>query len=582
MDYQELVNVYEALEGTTKRLAKTNIIANLLKKTPINDLEEITLLMQGIVFPKIQEENLGVAARMILKAITVATGLNALDVEKEWTKTGDLGIVANNLIAKKKQRTLMSEDLTVKKVFNNLRKLPKIEGQGSVEHKIQLIAELLTSAKPNEAKYIVRTVLEVMRVGVGEGSIRDAILWAFFPKEIDLFFDESENKVEYKNKEVYNKLVKSVQSGYDITNDFGIVAKLAKQGVEHLDKLKIQIGSPIKAMLALKVEDSKEGFARVGAPCDVEYKLDGFRLQCHRAGNQIKVFTRRLDDVTKQFPEVVEYLKKYVKADNYILDSEAVGFDPKTKQYLPFQKVSQRIKRKHNIEKIAKELPVEVNVFDVICYKGESLISTPFIERRKILDQIVESHPRKIVPVKHIITESSNEVEKMFKKALTSGYEGLMLKKLDAPYKPGARVGHMVKLKGERETLDLVIVQGIWGEGKRSNWITSFVLACKDSESFKTIGKVSTGLKEKEEEGLSFKEMTGLLKPLIQKQDAKVVTVTPKIILEVGYEEIQKSPTYESGFALRFPRVIRDRTDKSVSEINSLSNIKKLYEKQNK
>lgn len=584
MKYSELVKVYEELEKTTKRLAKTQIIAELLKKTPEEDLEEITLLMQGIVFPKHDEKKIGMASRMILKAISVATGIDAKDVEKEWTKTGDLGLVAEKLIASKKQRTLFSHDLTVKKVFENLRKLPDIEGEGAVERKIKLVAELLTSAKPGEAKYVVKTVLELMRFGVGEGSIRDAILWAYFPKEIGLEFDEKENKVEYKNKENHQSLLKAVQRSYDLTNDFGKVAKLAKEkGLKGISKVEMEIGKPIKVMLALKVEDAKEGFERVGKPCDAEYKLDGFRLQCHRNGDKIKIFTRRLENVTVQFPEVAEYLKKYVKSDGYILDCEAVGFDPKTKKYMPFQHISQRIKRKYHIEQMAKGLPVEVNVFDIICNKGESLISAQFIERRKLIEKIVENHPRKIVAVKNIITEKESEVNSFFKESIKEGNEGLMLKKLDAPYKPGARVGYMVKLKGERDTLDLVITKAIWGEGKRAEWITSYVLACRDGNELKTVGKVSTGLKEKEEEGLSFSEMTKLIKPLIKEEHEKIVILKPKLILEVGYEEIQKSPTYKSGFALRFPRVVRNRTmDKSVKDINTLEDIKRLYKKQKK
>ncbi len=637
MKYINLVEVYQKLDSTTKRLEKTYFISKLLKETPLEDLSKITLLLQGKIFPPWDERKIGVASRMVLKAINVSSGLSIKEIENEWKKTGDLGKTAENLIKKKKQATLFSSDLSVSKVFNNLRKLATLEGLGSVDQKIKLISELLTSAKPIEARYITRTVLEDLRVGVGAGSLRDAIAWAFFPKVVGIFFKcdkchsympniakclECNQAIENKfNKEVerfgekkvlklksidelekvdlkkynfifckdenlarecYNYLINAVQGAYDVSNDFSIVAEAVKSnGINGLRNISLEPGRPVKVMLALKVKDVKEGFERVGKPAEIEYKLDGFRLQIHKKGKDIKLFTRRLENVTKQFPEVVDYVKKNIKGDSFIIDSEAVGFSPKTKKYLPFQSISQRIKRKYDIKSIAKEFPVELNVFDVIYYNGKNMIKTPFAKRRKLIEKIVKPAERKIVYVRNLVTSDEKKVLEFYKESLDKGNEGIMFKTLDAIYKPGARVGHMVKFKPVMDTLDLVIVGAEWGEGKRSNWLSSFTLACMDeNNNFLEIGKVGTGIKEKSELGVSFSQLTEELKPLIISEKGKSVKVRPEIVVEVSYEEIQKSPTYSSGYALRFPRVINLRLERSAEECSTLKMVEEFYEGQ--
>jgi len=583
MKYIKLVEIYQKLEQTSKRLAKTYIISKFLKQVDEDNLKIVTLLLQGKIFPNWDENKLGVASRLVLKAINLSTGLTTKKIESDWKKTGDLGKTTENLVAKKSQATLFQSDLTVKKVFNNLRKLAELEGIGTVDKKIKLISELLTSSKPTEARYIVRSVLEELRVGVGEGSLRDAIVWAFFEDKIKLNYDEKENKIDIEDRENYNLYIDAVQRAYDLTNDFSVVAQAAKQGLQKLKNMDITIFKPLKVMLALKVADVEEGFKRCGEIVDAEYKLDGFRIQAHKKDNKIRIFTRRLDEVTDQFPDIVEYLKTNVKADSFILDSEAAGFDPKTKKYLPFQKISQRIKRKYNINEMSEKFPVELNIFDILYYNGKNLIKTPLKERRKLIEKIVKQEKRKIVTVPHIITDKAKEIESFYKESLKAGNEGIMIKNLDAPYKPGARVNYMVKLKPVMETLDLVIVGAEWGEGKRSKWLSSFTLACIDEDgNFLEIGKVGTGIKEKEEEGTTFAQLTEELKPLIIEEDGKEVKVKPKIVLEINYEEIQKSPTYSSGFALRFPRLVNLRTDRSPEECSQIDFIEELYYNQNK
>ena len=586
MEYSLLVEVYEQLNKTTKRLEKTHIISEFLRHVSADEMEQVVLLLEGNVFPNYDPREIGVASRLMLKALNIATGISIDTIENEWKKQGDLGLVAEIIIKGKKQNTLFSSSLTIKKVFENIRKLAELEGHGTVDRKTQLIAELLTSAKPMEAKYIVKTILREMRIGVGEGSLRDAIVWAFFGKEIGIIYEQQENDIQIKDREIYKNYVDAVQRAYDMTNEFALVAKVAKsKGLQELDNIKIKVGIPINVMLSLKCDTIDEAFETVGKPAAVEFKYDGFRIQGHKDENgKIKLFTRRLEDVTAQFPDVVEYISKNVKGKSFIIDSEAVGYDKKTGKYLPFQNISQRIKRKYDIKRMSEQFPIELNVFDVIYYEGKSMINESFEQRRKLLDKVLKQKPNKISLSSMIITSEKKEVEKFFKQAVNLGNEGLMFKSLKAPYKPGARVGHMIKFKHIMETLDLVIVGAEWGEGKRSNWLSSYVIACIDENgNFLEIGRASTGLKEKEEEGLSFMEMTKILKPLMFDDKGKEVKIKPKIIIEVGYEEIQKSPTYASGFALRFPRVIKLRTmDKRPEDASNLDYIKKLYEAQKK
>jgi DNA ligase-1 len=455
-----------------------------------------------------------------------------------------------------------------------------MEGLGTVDKKVKLIAELLTSASQEEAKYIIRTLIGELRVGLGEGTIRDAIVWAFFEKEIGFTYEKKENNFDVKDRENYNSIVATLQEGYDILNDFADVALIAKEsGLKGFESVKLEPGKPIKVMLAQKVKDVKEGFEKVGVKCAAEYKYDGFRIQIHKHNGKIILYTRRLENVTNQFPEVVSYIKEYIKGDSFILDSEAVGYEPKTGKYIAFQKVSQRIKRKYDIEKMAIQFPVEVNIFDVVSYEGKNYIQVPFFERRELLAKIVSPAAKKIRLAEQIVSDSEKDISLFYKRSLEAGNEGIMMKTIDAPYKPGSRVGYIVKLKPVMETLDLVIVGAEWGEGKRSEWLSSFIVACRDSETgeYLEIGRVGTGIKEKEEEGVSFMQLTEMLKPLVISEKGKIVMVRPEIVIEINYEEIQKSPTYESGYALRFPRLIKIREDRRPDEINSLEEVEKLY-----
>ncbi len=565
MKYEELCKIYERLEATSSRLDKTEILANFLHKLKKEKNKEIIYLLRGSVFPDYSQKEVGISAQLAIKAISKATGIPAEDVVEEWKKSGDLGKTAEKLVKKKKQITLFQKELTTEKVLENLRKAAELEGPGTIEKKISLLAELLSAAKPIEARYLIRTVLGELRVGTGEGIMRDAITWACFGRE--------------KAKEY----VASVEAAYDKANDFAAVFEAACHGVKKLEEIMLVPGKPVKVMLALKAKNIADAFEQVGKPAAFEFKYDGFRMMLNKSEDgKITIFTRRLEDVTKQFPEVVEYVKKYIKAKSFIIDSEAVGYSPRTKKYRPFQEISQRIKRKYDIEKLSKELPVEVNVFDIIYYNGKSLLNEPFRKRSELLRKIVKGKKLELKPAEQLITDSESKAESFFRKALKAGHEGLMAKNLDAPYKPGARVGYMLKIKPEEKEFDLVIVGAEYGTGKRGGWLSSFVIACRDEKTgnFLEVGKVGTGIKEKQEVGLSFDELTKMLKPLIVEEHGRDVRIKPKIVVTVVYQNIQKSPKYASGFALRFPRITRLRPDRSPSDIATLSEIREEWEKE--
>ncbi|MDP2926311.1 MAG: ATP-dependent DNA ligase [Nanoarchaeota archaeon] len=572
MQYSTLCEVYEELEKNPSRLKKTEILSNFLKKLKHEKNKEIIYLLQGKAFPDYSEKEFGISDKLCIKALEKASGISGKEIVNKWRKIGDLGKVSFEIMSKKEQNTLFSHKLTVDKVLDNLKKLPELTGIGTVDRKLGLISELLTSATAIEAKYIIRTLLSDLRIGAASGTIRDAIVSSCFGV---LKEDES-------NKEEIKQAKEAVESSYDKTNDYSMVFEKACLGIKYLHDTKLSPGKPIKVMLALKAESLADGFERAGKTAVFEFKYDGFRMLITKEDSgKTKIFTRRLDEVTRQFPEVVDYVKDNVKAKSFIIDSEAVGYDPKTKKYQPFQAISQRIKRKYDIDRMVKELPVEVIVFDIIYLDGESLINEPFEKRSKILRKIIKEKPFHIKVAEQLITDSVEKAKEFYEKAMKEGEEGLMIKNLNSIYKPGARVGYMLKYKPQINEFDLVITGAEYGTGKRGGILSSYTLSCYDEkkEKFVEVGKASTGLKEKEDEGLSFQEISDRLNPYIIEEKGREVKVKPKIVVTVIYQNIQVSPTYESGFALRFPRIDRLRLDKPLKDIATLDDIKRDYKK---
>ena len=559
MRYSVLADTYEELESTTKKLAKTEMISKLLKAAPAEDLHRVVMLLTGKVFPPWDDKEIGVASQLMAKAISISTGASEKEILDKFKKTGDLGSVALAFSEKKKQHTLFEEQLTVKKVFENLRKIAEQEGAGSQDKKLNLLAELLSSAKAKEAMYISRTVLEQLRVGVAEGLIRDAIAQAF-----DLNTEDVEN-------------------AWNFLPDYGEIAKIAKEkGTKGLQKIGLELGTPCNVLLAEKSPDLKtalESYDKVM----LQYKYDGMRTLIHKKGEKIWIFTRRLENVTNAFPELVEYAKKALKAREIIVDGETLGLNAKTGKPIPFQLLSTRIKRKYDIEKAMKDTPVQVNLFDILYLNGKTLFDKTQAERYELLQKEVHAIKDKFRIADTLITKDLKKAEAYYHESLDAGHEGLIVKNLDSFYIPGRSVaGGWLKVKPVLENLDVVIVGGVWGTGKRTGWVGSLILGIRepDTGDFKEIGMMGTGIKEKKTnpEDVTLEEVTKMLKPLIISEKNNTLKIKPKIVIEVSYEEIQKSPTYESGYALRFPRFIRLRPDKSADEADDLDRVKKIYE----
>tara|TARA_Y100000310_G_scaffold341480_1_gene440753 strand:- start:5692 stop:7413 length:1722 start_codon:yes stop_codon:yes gene_type:complete len=565
MKYKEFVEVYESLSGTTKKLEKSEILSVFLKKLAKEKKWDLVYLLRGRVVADYDSREFGISGQLTIKAIAKALGIDKERVVKEFRKVGDLGEIAESFVGKKKQGALFKKELTVDLVFNNLRKLMEIEGKGSIDKKMGLIAELLGSATGKEAKYITRTLLSDLRVGVADALLRDGIAWAFFKED--------------ERKEASLR----VEKAYDLANDFSLVFKAASKGEKELAKVGITPGRAMKVMLPVKVADIKDAFRICGRPAAIEHKYDGFRMLINKdSKGKVSLFTRRLENVTEQFPDVVDAVKKNVKGKSFILDAETVGYDPKTKKYRPFEAISQRIRRKYDIDKLIKKLPVEINSFDILYLDGKNLMDLPFSKRREILEKTIKKKEMVIRPSTQIVTGDDKEALKFYKEALKIGEEGIMIKTLEASYRQGRRVGYIVKMKPEERDLDLVIVGAEYGSGKRGGLLTSYIVACSNGKKgeFLEVGKVASGLKEKDDSGeMTYSEMSELLKPLIIEEGEKGVRVKPKIIVSVTYQNVQGSPSYNSGLALRFPRITNYRPDMSLNDVDSLEQIKKEAKK---
>lgn len=539
--------MYEKLDATTKKLEKRDILADFYKSLNDKDLYKAVVLSTGYVFSQ-GEEELGIAEGMVKRVIQRVAGAADKEVVEAFKKTGDLGFAAEKLMEKRKQRSLIKKELTSDMVFDNLRQLPKITGEGSQEKKIALIAELMAAASPKEARYLVRTTLGQMRIGVASGIIRDALAKAF------------------------GKEPKEVEHLFNMVGDFGRVAERAKSGKMEAS---LEIFRPVRCMLADRGgDDIKAAVSSFEKPA-IEIKYDGFRVQIHKEKQKIVIFSRRMEDVTRQFPDIVEWARESIKSESAIVDGEAVAYDFAKDRAFPFQHLSRRIQRKYDIDLMVKEIPIQVNLFDIIYNEGENMMGRPMKERWATLNRIIK-HTKNFQLADHIETSDTKEAEAFYKLAVKKGQEGVVVKNIDAIYQPGKRVGFWLKVKPILEPLDLVIIGAEWGEGKRSKWLSSMILGAKKGSKIVDTGRMASGFTEDQLE-----ELTKLLKSLIVKEEGKVVTVKPKIVVEIGYEEIQASPKYESGYAFRFPRLLRIRTDeKTADDADTVETIEKLYKKQ--
>lgn len=556
MLYQELVTVYQDLDSTTKRLEKTTILANFLGKVGSEDpeiLSIVTLLSLGMIFPTWSEDELGIGAKLLMKAISMVVGVAPDDVENQMRETGDIGQAAEELYHKKSQVTLFTQPLTIEKVHQNLVKMANISGKRAQFKKIDYLMELLSAASPQEAKYLTRTVLEELRVGVGDGTIRDAISQAFnVPPEV-------------------------TERAHMLTNDMGLVAEVAlMQGEEGLRDLTLKPGKPVKPMLAQLSPGIKQSIEEMGwAICETKY--DGIRVQIHRYGGKIDVFTRRLENISHALPEIADYIQTSLPDHDFIVEGEIIA--SRDGKPISFQYMLQRVRRKYEVEKMVSKIPLTLYLFDLLYYR-EPVLDEPLEERRKILESIVKPDPGKL-ELSRQVKVTPDEIEKandLFEASIKGGHEGIMIKDPHAPYMPGIRGKKMLKLKAEPETLDLVVVGGTYGTGKRAHLIGSYLMAIQDENNqLKALAYAATGLDDK-----TLLELSDMVEPLIISKKGREVKIGPSIILEIAFSEIVESPESETGYSLRFPVVKRIRNDRGLDEIDTLERIESIFKNSQK
>jgi len=550
VEFKSLVDVCEKLEKLTKRNVMIRIVADFLKNLSEEEIEPAILMILGRPFPKYDQRTLDVSWATLRNVIRRLSGPAWNNFYSAFRNTGDVGtatkIIFENSVAHR-QSTLIEKPLTLLEVRRIFERIAESKGQGSRERKERLVESLLSRATPLEAKYLVKIMIGEMRTGFQEGLMEAAV------------------------SEAFSIPLKNVQTASMLTGDVAEVAFLCKKhGVNGILNLGFKIFRPIKPMLAQMAGSLREVFEEHGGKTALEYKLDGARIQIHMSNGEVRIFSRRLTDVTKSLPEIVALARNEIKAKEVILEGEviAVGDDGRP---LPFQHLMRRFKRIHEIDEIAKKIPVEFYLFDILYVDGENMIKTPYIERRNRLKEIAGNIPL----TKQIITGSISEAESFLKKAVNEGHEGLMAKRIDSPYFPGVRGKHWLKIKEVLPPLDLVIVAAEYGYGRRHKWLSDYYLAARDGDSFTVVGKTFKGLTDNE-----IAEMTRRLKEIAIRSEGNRVIVLPKIVVEVVYNEIQKSPKYESGMALRFARITRIRDDKMPEEADTIETVRKIYRSQ--
>lgn len=544
MLYSELADVFEKVEGTSKRLEKIEIVSNLLRSLEDDEIPIVVLLTLGKIFPDGDPRELGVSSRTIKKVLTNLAGLKGEDIVRAHKKTGDLGGAIEILLDKKSQTTLReSAPLSVRTLYQKLLKLSEYSGEDSMRRKERSLFDIFGKLSPREAKYVVRTILFSMYIGFNEGLMEESISKAFNVK-IDL-----------------------VRRSNQIICDLGEIALIAKQeGREGLEKIKPKPLKPIKPMLAVNasLDELKGEYA-------FEYKYDGARIQLHRSYDRIKIFSRRLEDVTHAFPEIVSEAFEKIEGKEYIIEGEIIA--ERMKEKLPFQELLHRLRRKYDVEEKLKDIPITLYAFDLLYYKSlnyDSLLKKPFFQRRGLLESIIKESDH--IKLSHLtITEDMDEIRNLFENAIKQGYEGLMAKNLKATYSPGIRGKKMLKIKEALDTLDLVITGAEYGEGRKSKYLSRYIMACLNDELI-PLAKVSSGLTDQELEYL-----TKRLKELIISEKGRIVQVRPEIVLEIAFSEIQKSKKYECGYTLRFPRIKRLREDLSIYDVDTLKRVEEIY-----
>ena len=550
--FEALSELCEKLEATSKRLLMTSLVSEFLRNLEPEEVEPAVSMIIGRPFPKWSQRTLNVSWATLGRIIKRITKADWKVFIEAFGETGDVGSATKVLFESSKihkQLSLFDRKLTIMEVRHSFEVIAETAGSGSKEKKERLIEALLGLTSPLEAKYLVKIFIGEMRTGFHSGLMEQAVSKGFqIPLEI-------------------------VQKASMATGDVGEVAAIAKsQGKEGLLKIGFRVFRPVSLMLAQTASDIAEALSEHGGETAFEYKLDGARVQIHRRGGDVRIFSRRLTDVTVSLPEIVETVRKNVIVERAILEGEVIAVN--SQDYpIPFQHLMRRFRRVHSIEDMIRKIPVKLYLFDILYLNGESLISLPYVQRRRILAETAGEIPL----TRKLVTDNVEEASGFLKKAMDAGHEGLVAKKLDCEYTPGTRGKRWLKIKPVLEPLDLVIVAAEYGYGRRHEWLSNYYLAVRDVETseFLTVGKTFKGLTDVE-----IIEITERLKDLAIKEEGRRVVVIPRVVVEVLYNEIQKSPKYKCGMALRFARISRIRTDKTAEQVDTIQKVKEIYEKQ--
>jgi len=578
LDFKLVIETFEKMEQTSSRLALTDHLVALLKKTPPSIIDKVTYLIQGKLYPDYEGIELGLAEKMAIRAIANSSGMEMSQIERIYQMTGDLGDAAGEAMKSKSQSTLFSEPMTVERVYSTFDKIARTAGSGSQETKLRMISSLLNDATAAEGRYIIKFVMGQLRLGIADYTVLDALALAFTGDKA--------------NRQV-------LENAYNVSSDLGTVAKLlATKGLGAVQSIRITLFKPIRPMLAERIRTAEEALERMEDKAAVEYKLDGERVQVHKGKDKVELFSRRLEKITSHYPDVANAVKA-IKSE-VILEGEVVAINAETEEYLPFQELMHR-RRKHGVEEAMENYPVVMNFFDVLYVDGKSKTDLTYVDRRKLLKKIIDSTKGdKVRVIQQTVTDKPAEIDRFMATAIENGCEGVMIKQLSSTYRAGAREYAWVKLKREyrsdlADTLDLVIVGALHGRGRRAGRYGALLLAAYDQKDdmFQSVTKVGTGFTDVHLEQF-YKELE---QHVISQRHARVQTgmvmdvwFEPKIVIEVIASEITLSPSHTAalnalrpgyGLALRFPKFTgKIRDDKKPEDATAVDEILTMYKKQ--
>ena len=580
MKFSIISDAFQKMEGTSKRLELTEILVKLLEEIPEDVISKAIYLIQGKLRPNFEGVELGIAEKLVMRAMSKSAGIPLKKIEDDYNKGGDLGQTAENILQQKIQTTFASEVITLEKVYDTLFKISKLEGKGSQEMKMKYVSSMLNDATPQESKFILKILLGTLRLGIAENTVMDALAIAFTGKK--------------ENREI-------IENAYNVSSDLGKVAEvISTGGVEEIEKFQIKLFSPIRPMLADRIKSGEETVEKFQEKFAAEYKLDGERAQIHKQKDKIEIFSRSLEIITSYYPDIVEKISKLIISEDVILEAEVVAMNSNSGDFLPFQELMHR-RRKYEIEEAVTKYPITVNFFDVLFSEGKNCMDMRYEERRELLEKIIKQDDfARLIPMS--IIESKEQVLEVLENSINSGCEGLMLKHLDSTYRAGIRGSNWLKLKREYQnelgdSLDLVVVGAFFGKGRRTGKYGTLLLSTYNDEEdvFPSICKVGTGFTDE-----SLDQLYQILSPKVTlKKNPRIVSemeadvwFEPELIIEIVASEITQSPIHKTalnkikentGLALRFPKFTgKIRTEKNSEDASTDEEVIALYKVQKK